>query len=157
MDYLVGIGEYRIADAPSTVTTRGLGSCVGVIIYDCSRRAGGLAHVMLPNSKDFSTFTNPYKFADLAVPALHRELCLKGCSYMQAKIAGGAKMFTFSSDRSGFDIGMRNIEQVRRVLSELGVPLVASDVGGSWGRTVILNTETGITQVRTVGRGESEL
>ena len=157
MDYLVGIGELRSAESPDTVTTRGLGSCVGVIIYDRSRRTGGMAHVMLPNSKDFSNFTNPYKFADLAVLALHRELCLKGCRSMQAKIAGGAKMFAFASDRSGFDIGMRNIEQVKRMLSELGVPLVASDVGGSWGRTVILNTETGITKVRTVGRGESEL
>mgnify|MGYP004707904855 CR=1 FL=1 len=76
---------------------------------------------------------------------------------MQAKIAGGAKMFTFTSDRPGFDIGMRNIEQVKRLLSELGVPLIASDVGGSWGRTVIHNTETGTTRVKTVGRGEAEL
>ena len=157
MDYLVGIGEYRIADAPGTVTTRGLGSCVGVIIYDRSLRTGGMAHVMLPNSKDFSNYTNPYKFADLAVPALHHDLYVKGCRAMQAKIAGGAKMFSFTSDRPGFDIGMRNIEQVKRLLNELGVPLMASDVGGSWGRTVILNTETGTTRVRTVGRGEAEL
>ena len=157
MDYLVGIGEYRISEAPGTVTTRGLGSCVGVIIYDHSRHIGGLAHVMLPNSKDFSNFTNPYKFADLAVPALYRDMYLKGCRRLQARIVGGAKMFAFATDRSGFDIGLRNTEQVKHLLKELGVPLIASDVGGSWGRTVILNTETGIAKVRTVGRGESEL
>jgi len=157
MEYLVGIGEYRVAESPGTVITRGLGSCVGVIIYDSTLRTGGLAHVMLPSSKEFSNFSNPYKFADLAVPALHRELCQKGCKSMRAKIAGGAKMFAFASDRPGFDIGMRNVEHVKKVLGELGVPLVASDVGGSWGRTVTLNTETGVTKVRTVGRGELEL
>lgn len=157
MEYLVGIGEYRVAAAPSTVITRGLGSCVGVVMYARDLQIGGLAHVMLPNSREFSNYTNPYKFVDLALPAMLLELRRKGCRSLQAKIAGGAKMFAFATDRSGFDIGMRNVEQVKQVLSELGVQLVAHDVGGSWGRTMILNTETGSIKVRTVGKGELHL
>lgn len=157
MEHMVGIGEYRVADAPGIVITRGLGSCVGVVIYDHARRCGGLAHIMLPSSKEFANFNNPYKFADLAIPALCTTLRQKGCVSLQARIAGGAKMFNFSSERPGFDIGARNADQVKQVLKDLGIPLLAEDIGGSWGRTVILDTQTGVTKVRTVGRGESVL
>lgn len=157
MEYLVAIGEYCVAESPSTIVTRGLGSCVGVVLQDRVLKIGGLAHIMLPDSKEFVTYTNPYKFADLAVPALLQELRSKGCDSVQAKIAGGAKMFAFSSDRPGFDIGMRNVEKVKSVLETLAIPLIASECGGSWGRTVIVDTRTGSVKVRTVGRGESEL
>jgi len=157
MEHLVGIGEYRFAEPPGVVITRGLGSCVGVVLYDSTRRWGGLAHIMLPDSKEFNNYANPYKFADLAIPALYKELNLKGCTKLQARIAGGAKMFAFTSERPGFDIGARNVLQVKRTLKDLGIPLTSEDVGGSWGRTVILDTQTGVVKVRTVGRGETQL
>ena len=158
MEVLVGIGEYRVAAAPATVITRGLGSCVGVTLYSRSSQVGGLAHVMLPNSQDFKTYNNPYKFADLAVRALFQEIFhLSKASRLEAKLVGGAKMFTFKTEGAGFDIGYRNLEQVRSALSELGVQVVAEDVGGSWGRTAILDLHTGRVLVKTVGKGEQVL
>ena len=157
MEYHVGIGELRAARAPSTIITRGLGSCVGVMLCDFGQGVGGLAHVMLPRSSEFTSFTNPYKFADLALPALLEELRALGGRNFKAKLAGGAKMFAASTERAGFDIGLRNVEQVRLTLRQLAIPIANEDVGGSVGRTVTLDTATGVVKVRTVGRGEQLL
>src|SRR5699024_11905725 len=37
--------------APNIIRTSGLGSCVGVVVYDLARKTAGLAHIMLPDSK----------------------------------------------------------------------------------------------------------
>lgn len=154
MEFPVGIGEYRVAESPAVIVTRGLGSCVGVVLYDPVNRIGGLAHIMLPSSQEFSTYNNPYKFADLAIPALISDMRNKGCRALQARIAGGARMFAFGTDRPGFDVGNRNTAQVRSTLQKHSVPIVAEDVGGNFGRTVTLETDTGVVRVRTVGQGE---
>ncbi|MBT9135730.1 MAG: Chemoreceptor glutamine deamidase CheD [Firmicutes bacterium] len=157
MDYYVGIGELCVARAPSTIVTRGLGSCVGVVLHDINRSVGGLAHIMLPSSTDFTSYTNPHKFADLAIPAMHEQLQQLGGRNFKARIAGGAKMFATISERAGFDVGFRNVERVRQVLRQLGIAIVNEDVGGSVGRTVTFEVSTGSVKVRSVGRGEQLL
>lgn len=157
MEYPVGIGEFRVAVAPGILVTRGLGSCVGVILYDADVRLGGLAHVMLPNSRDFTSFSNPYKFADLAIPALISEMRTRGARMLRARLVGGARMFANGVTRAGFDIGDRNAAQARLILGSLAVPVLAEDVGGSMGRTVLLDVSLGRVTVRTVGHGERTL
>lgn len=157
MEYPVGIGEFRVASAPGILVTRGLGSCVGVILHDGEVRLGGLAHVMLPNSSDFASFNNPYKFADLAIPALVAQMRARGARELCARLVGGARMFANGVTRVGFDIGDRNIAQARLLLNAFAVPVVAEDVGGSVGRTVILDVSLGRVTVRTAGRGEKTL
>jgi len=39
-EIVVGIGEVQVAIAPATLIARGLGSCVGVILYDPAARKG---------------------------------------------------------------------------------------------------------------------
>lgn len=55
------------------------------------------------------------------------------------------------------DIGHRNVNAVRGVLSRLGLSVLAADVGGNHGRTVQLHVASGRLLVSTVGRGEHEL
>jgi chemotaxis protein CheD len=157
MEYPVGIGEFRVAAAPGTLVTRGLGSCVGVILHDAEVRLGGLAHVMLPNSQDFTSFNNPYKFADLAIPAIVAQMRARGARELRARLVGGARMFANGVTRAGFDIGDRNVAQARVILNAFAVPVVAEDVGGSIGRTVMLDLSLGRVTVRTAGRGERTL
>jgi len=157
VDYSVGIGEFRVSRAPSTIITRGLGSCVGVVVQDVSRGLGGLAHIMLPNSFDFTSYVNPHKFANLAIPAMYEQLRELGGRNFKAKIAGGAKMFATTTERAGFDVGLRNVEQVRYVLRQLGVAIAGEDVGGSVGRTITLDNASGLVKVKSVGRGEQLL
>lgn len=157
MEYPVGIGEFRVAVAPGVLVTRGLGSCVGVVLHDADVRLGGLAHIMLPNSRDFTSFNNPYKFADLAIPAVVAEMRARGARMLRARLVGGARMFANGVTRAGFDIGDRNTLEVRRILSSLSVPVIAEDVGGCFGRTVLLDVAQGKVMVRTAGHGEKTL
>lgn len=152
----VGMGEYKTAKAPALLVSFGLGSCVGVALYDGAKKIGGLAHIMLPDSsltgkRDF----NPGKFADTAIDCLIAELRDKGANTKKlvAKIAGGAQMFQLKSENSVMMIGKRNVEAVRRKLNQLNIDLIAEDVEGNYGRTIEFCCETGELTVKTIGHG----
>ncbi len=51
-------------------------------------------------------------------------------------------------------IGSRNILAGRQVLSQLGIPLVAENVGGSHGRTIEFDLFTGVLRVRSLRVGD---
>lgn len=152
-EYQVGIADYKVTRQPHRLVTLGLGSCVGISLYDPVVRVGGLVHIMLPDSKQFSNVTKPAKFADLGIPLLVEELRRQGGQLrrLEAKLAGGAQMFSGQDRNFNFAIGERNVAMSRKVLQELGVRIVAEDVGGNRGRTMILDTATGQVTVRTLG------
>lgn len=146
----VGISEYKVATQPQTLMTIGLGSCVGIAIYDPVKRIGGLSHIMLPDSTAFKGERKIEKFADLALPQMVAEMQKKQKLQLVAKIAGGASMFKFTKTAPHNQIGQRNVEAVQKVLQELGIPLLAVDTGGSAGRTMWLDLHQMTVRVRTV-------
>ncbi len=146
----VGISEYKLAKSPDTLITLGLGSCVGIAIYDRQYKIGGLSHIMLPDSRSFKTNIVTGKFADLAIPKMVEELrAMEGDLDLVAKIAGGASMFSFSKTRTN-EIGYKNIVAVENILRELEIPLLSKDVGGKVGRTMVLDLENVIVGIRKV-------
>ncbi|MDS1029553.1 chemotaxis protein CheD [Bacillota bacterium LX-D] len=151
----VGIAEYKAASSPYQIITLGLGSCVGVTLYDPYNKIGGLVHVMLPDSTQFQSVTNPAKFADLGVPVLFNEMLKLGAkkTALQVKMAGGAQMFQFNNSKSSnsLNIGQRNIEMSKEVIAKLGLKIVGEETGGNFGRTMILDTSTGKVFIRTIG------
>lgn len=154
----VGISDLNIVRAPHGIRTSGLGSCVGIVIYDQSRKIAGLSHIMLPDSKmtKQSTNLNTYKYADTAIPQLIDMLCNNGArrTALASKIAGGAQMFQFASNSNVMRIGPRNVEAVQHQLSSLNIPIISQDVGGCWGRTIEFYPETSKLYVRSVNKGE---
>ena len=155
----VGIADLNMAFSPDKLITVGLGSCVGIAIYDKLSGIGGLAHIMLPDSSQFNKITNEIKFADLAIPILVEDMIKKGAKLrnMNAKIAGGASMFNFSDKSIIMDIGSRNGIAVKTALKILTIPIVAEDIGGNKGRTLIFDTANGILSIRTVGMGTTDI
>lgn len=155
----VGIADLNTAHYPNKIMTIGLGSCVGISIYDYEKKIVGLAHIMLADSKQFREVTNPYKFADLAVPILVDKLIKLGCNKrrLKAKIAGGASMFNFADKSIINDIGKRNGEAVIESLKSLSIPILASDLGGVKGRTMIIDTNDGKVTLKIIGQGIKEL
>ncbi|KYH34785.1 chemoreceptor glutamine deamidase CheD [Clostridium tepidiprofundi DSM 19306] len=151
----IGIADLNVGNSPDVLITVGLGSCVGIALFDKRKKIGGLAHIMLPDSKQFSKITNEYKFADLAIPVLLDKMIKSGASKysIEAKIAGGASMFNFSDKSMIMDIGSRNSTAVKKVLKELSIPLIGEDVGGNKGRTMIFDTDKGTVSIKTVGQG----
>ena len=153
-DIHVGIGEYKIALCPNRLVTLGLGSCVGVSLWDPVTKMGGLLHIMLPNSKEFSKVVKPEKYADLGIPLIVQELVRQGAgqSRMIAKLVGGAQMFSGADKKQLFNIGERNIEMSRKILKEITIRITAEEVGGNKGRTMYLDTATGEVLIRTIGK-----
>jgi len=141
----IGIGEYRMDS--SLLTSIGLGSCVAVVIHDNRKNVGAVAHVMLPDSNGRND--RPGKFADTAVPTLYNLLIDGGSNKRDliAKIAGGSSMF--KQFKGNLDIGQRNVEAVKEALTKVHVVLVAEDVGGTCGRSIIYNpSESATVHVR---------
>ncbi len=146
---VVGIAEIALSQSPQRLVAYGLGSCVGVTLYDAKNQTGGMAHVMLPSSKLHSTEAPPGKYADTAMSHLLAEMLKTGSllRYLEAKVIGGANMFA-SLTQSSVPIGLRNVSAVRQILGEMGIPIVGEDVGGTHGRTVIFNLEDGRVEIR---------
>lgn len=153
LEIQVGIADYKIARTPGRLITLGLGSCVGVSLYDPVVKIGGLLHVMLPDSTQFNSAARPAKFADLGIPLLVRELQKAGAAdkRLQAKLVGGAQMFSGLDGMTALNIGQRNVEKSRSVLRELGIKILAEEVGGNRGRTMILDTADGRVTIRMLG------
>ena len=54
----VGMADLNICKAPDTITTLGLGSCIGIALLDPVTKIGGLAHIMLPDSTKMKNNSN---------------------------------------------------------------------------------------------------
>jgi chemotaxis protein CheD len=154
---IVAVGELAIAEYPQVLVTQALGSCVGLTLWDPIRRAGGMAHIMLPTLADTATHGLRYRFATSAVPALVDMLADAGSPKRRlvAKLAGGAAMF--GAETGSASIGSRNVAQTQLELKELGIPLRAEDTGGNHARTIELHLDTGILLVRSYVYGLREI
>lgn len=156
----VGMADLKVCKAPDNLTTIGLGSCIGIALYDPVTKVTGLAHVMLPDSSQIKNNTNIAKFADTGIQKLYDDMIKAGASKTRivAKIAGGAKMFELGNSASNtINIGERNAEASRQKLKQLGIRLIAEDTGLNYGRTVEIYSETGEYLVKAVGKESKRL
>ena len=153
----VGMADLNTCVSPDSITTLGLGSCVGIAVRDPVTKIGGLAHVMLPDSTSIRSITNIPKFADTGIEELIKQVVAKGANRRRlvAKIAGGAQMFAFQSKNDMVRVGERNVQASKKKLAELQIPILAEDTGKNYGRTVIFYPETGDFVIRAVGKPDS--
>jgi chemotaxis protein CheD len=152
---IVGMADLNVLKSKGILTTLGLGSCVGIALYDHINKVGGLAHIMLPDSSQIVNNNNIAKFADTAILKLRQDMIRIGANkaIIKAKIAGGAQMFAFNSADDKLRVGDRNIESTINILKRNNIPLIGRDTGLNYGRTVELNVETGEFLIKTVGKG----
>lgn len=150
----VGMADYNICKAPDAITTLGLGSCVGIALYDSTRKIAGLAHIMLPDSTLVRNNSNIAKFADTGIVACIDMMVKNGASRagLTAKIAGGAQMFAFGSNNDMLRIGERNVEATKKKLRALGIRILAEDTGKNYGRTIEFYPATGELLIKAVGK-----
>lgn len=150
----VGMADLNVCTAPNALTTLGLGSCVGIVLYDSYSKIAGMVHVMLPDSTKIRNNENVAKFADTGIDALIDRLIKLGANRNRliAKIAGGAQMFAFNSNNDMLRIGERNIEASKSKLQTLGIRILAEDTGLDYGRTIEFYAETGELYIKSVGK-----
>jgi len=152
----VGVADFAVAVGEARLTTSGLGSCVGISLFDEEAAVSGLAHVMLPSSND-EPVENEAKYADTAIEALLAEMERHGAKRrrVEAKIAGGSNMLDFTA--IGETIGTRNSQAVLETLERMDVPVTGSDVGGDYGRSLEFRSETGTLYVKSANEGRNAI
>ncbi|MBZ2173850.1 chemotaxis protein CheD [Schnuerera sp. xch1] len=151
----VGMADLKVVKAPKMLTTLGLGSCVGIALYDKINKIAGLVHIMLPSSDEIKKNQNKAKFADTGVILLVENMIKEGAdkTNLTAKVVGGSQMFSFKKNNSILKIGERNVLATKKKLQELNIQIVSEDTGGNYGRTIQLNTKDGSLLVKTIGHG----
>ncbi|MFB6299759.1 MAG: chemotaxis protein CheD [Halobacteriales archaeon] len=146
----VGIADAAVTTNGCRIRTSGLGSCLGIVLYDEHAGVAGLVHVMLPEGDDGSE-TEPAKFVDTGIESLLSDMKEKGArpSNIIAKIAGGSDMLDLSRETG--NIGARNVEKAEEVLSDYGITIESTDTGGEHGRSLELDATTGELEVSRAG------
>jgi chemotaxis protein CheD len=156
----VGMADLNVTHLTGVLKTTGLGSCVGLTLYDSKALVAGMAHVMLPDSEIAREGKlNLAKYANTAIPELIAKMQSLGAAVnrLEAKMAGGAQMFAFAGNSDTMRIGPRNVDSCKLMLKQYSIPLRAEDTGGNYGRTIEFNCETGVLLIRSVQQGIKEL
>ena len=155
----VGMADLNVADDTNdSLRTTGLGSCVGIALFDPQTKVAGLAHIMLPTSNNENE-PNRAKYANTAVPVLLEMMEQRGANRRRiiAKLAGGAQMFTFAGQSDLMRIGPRNVDAVKQSLAQFAIPIKSEDTGGNCGRTIELYCTDGSLMIRTAKQGVTTL
>lgn len=155
----VGMADLNVCTSPNALTTLGLGSCVGIVLYDPVRKIAGMVHIMLPDSTKILNNDNKAKFADTGINTLIQKMIMIGADrrLLVAKIAGGAQMFAFHNNNEMMRIGERNVEATKYWLGQLGICIKAEDTGANYGRTIEFYPENGALLVKSVGKQQKIL
>lgn len=147
-------GEVHLAQSPAVLRTL-LGSCVGVTFWSSRLQLGALCHGILPRSPSGICTAEGYRYVDFAIRDLLRQFVDLGAERkeIEIKVFGGADVLPLFGARSKkTTVGQQNCQVVLEVLAIEKLVIVASDVGGSVGRTIELNTGSGEVLLRRLTR-----
>jgi chemotaxis protein CheD len=141
-------GELHAAAEPCQITTI-LGSCVAVCLWDAKLQAGGMNHFLFPEWREDKGVS--MRFGDLATRVLLEKLLKLGCRQrrLTAKIFGGSALFQ-QEDRYMASLGAKNVETALHMMKNFGIPVIAQDTGGAYGRKIIFHTDDGSAWSRRV-------
>lgn len=156
MEIKIKIADANIGFEDDILKTVGLGSCVAITLYDRAKKIGGLIHYMLPQRIAKRNVLNEFKYSDTGTNRLIQKMEIVGAKTyrMEAKIIGGANMFSEFIRNKKESVGYRNIESARRILKEHKIPIIGTDVGEDYSRTVEFILKTGVVRVTSFKNGE---
>jgi len=142
------IGELIVTSEPQWVITL-LGSCVSVTMFCHRTKLAGICHALLPgpcNSGVLVDSADRFRFISHVIPAMLDCFQQKGIrkEEIEVKMFGGANVLQSGCNGSENQwIGNANIIAAREVLRETGLIIKAESVGGTFGRKILFNTQTG--------------
>ncbi len=149
----VMMGQCVVERAPCILVSGGIGSCIIVALYDSKLKQGCLAHIMLCDSHGAMN-SSDYCGQKGLESMLHRLLHM-GSRFedIVAKVAGGAKMFLYDNDDI-VPIGRQNVNRIKDLLKNEGIPLAGEDTGGCHSRSVEFDLSSGLMFVKKIGDKE---
>ncbi|MCH2221242.1 MAG: chemotaxis protein CheD [Dechloromonas sp.] len=141
---------------PRTRISTLLGSCVSITLWHPRRHIGGMCHYMLTERHRPSNAPLDGRFGEEAFAMFLRAIRDAGTTAgeYEAKLFGGGNMFSGRLS-TVMDIGRRNVELGRRLLTRHHIPLVAEHVGGSGRRKLHFHVSNGNVWVAFVGGSDA--
>ncbi|GAA5026272.1 chemoreceptor glutamine deamidase CheD [Marivirga lumbricoides] len=135
-EFALNLGDYVVTKQRAHIACYGLGSCVGLFLFDRVNKISAAAHIVLSDDLEKHTTLN----AKTAFEKLLEEIEKIGGSKntLRAKLVGGANLFN-----SGFNTGKKNTDTLLKLLRDNKIYLAAKDVGGCKSRTAKFNTING--------------
>jgi len=117
-----------------------IGSGIGVIIYDNTRRIATGLHFLAANSGGLKP-TNHFMYADTAIPQALTELCQKGGhAPFSVAIAGGAALMGNHGDPTS----QKNVvHATKEILRQASLPITLEETGGNRIRCMVLDIDAG--------------
>lgn len=150
--------EMSILEHPALISTI-LGSCVAVTLFNGRLGIAAISHALLPHCKrhryvnsvndlltdDCSRCGDAFKYVDCSVSMMVEAFARFGVrpAETQVRLYGGAKMFMSGDEHAALSVGLQNFTVARQVIADHGLALLASDIGGTEGRKLCFNTQTG--------------
>lgn len=148
---IIGVGDMAVSNLGQVVlSTYALGSCVGVVAYDPIAKAGGILHLMLPDSSisPDKAARQPAMFADTGLPLIFRALAGLRAERRNLRLflTGGAAVL---QGEDSFRIGERNAQAATKFVQDNGLFVKFSDLGGQQNRTLHLEIASGRMTMKT--------
>lgn len=150
----VSAGEVNACKENGTLRASAIGSCVVVVLYEPGSCVGGMAHVMLPGA---SCDKGPYRktrYAKDALDGMMRQMAALGAeeSGVRVCLVGGANVLGDGRHSPGAE----TVESLNEIFDRTGLPIVATEVGGTQRRSCALDVGRGRVTY-TVGDSEQRV
>ena len=145
-------GDLYFGKGPARVATV-LGSCVSVILRNPHDCYAAMCHCLLPRWKKtgmpLPADPELRRYVDTCIPLMLKMLEKHGgLDSIEAKVFGGAYMFTSRNGVCVRHVGAENTAVALELLQRRSLPVASSDIGGNYGRKILFYTDTGEVRVR---------
>jgi chemotaxis protein CheD len=147
-------GDLYVARSPAIIRTI-LGSCLGATFWSARLGVGGLCHALLPrcppNTAVPASRAHGYRYVDFCLRDMVRQFDQMGAfrREVEVKLFGGADVLPVGdADARRRSVGKQNCDTAIEILRVEGFQVVASSLGGTLGRNIRFNTETGEVLLR---------
>lgn len=135
-EHALNLGDFIVTKEVANIACYGLGSCVGLFLYDRINKISGAAHVVLADDLEKHTTYNAKTVFEKLIEEIEKIGGNKNA--LRAKIVGGANLFN-----SGFNTGQKNVDTLVKLIRDNKIYMAGQDVGGFKSRTARFNTLNG--------------
>lgn len=142
-------GEILFSDKPHVVLTV-LGSCLSVTLFHRRSGLNAICHGLLPHCRERDGCNGECrgmaKYVECSLSWMLKRFrqARVALGELEVKVFGGADMFGKSpAERGPISVGKQNIATAQKIIETEGLTVASMDVGGSQGRKLFFNTQTG--------------
>lgn len=145
-------GEFYFGQGDILIKTL-LGSCVAATLWHPRLRVGGMCHVVIPDEKENVNADDcDARYAGCAMQKFLKKVKATGMPPKQFQVGlfGGGTMFSNFNNQPGMDIGCRNVDAMKKLLTKHGFHIHMEDVCDNKYRHVFLELGSGEVSMKAI-------